>query len=166
MGSFSKFATPSGRLEMKLFVTVVVVTMLGCLSGLSHAQCMASSSCLDDKTGIHYGHGDTRTADTCMDCSCSVSKKLLKTCNSPILGAVTNEIAVKSSYAEAVASNKLIRCTVVSESEAASCCSRLFTPVGVHEDCVANLIKGECRYEVVDRATGEPCEHPFGMVGK
>ena len=42
-----------------------------------NAQCMASMSCLDEDTGIHYSNGQKWQKDLCMDCTCSTSKTLI-----------------------------------------------------------------------------------------
>merc|ERR1719219_2120643 len=114
-----------------------------------------------------------------MRCDCTISKDLVKTCYARKKGR--RDRTVPSNYATAIKANRKGRCHVITEKRAASlpanrvfryftkrevssCCSTLFKPVGLHEDCVANLIEGECRYEVVNKETGNECIHPYGIV--
>merc|ERR1712183_1125732 len=169
MGAFKSKSS-----KMKFLITLCCIVASFCY--ITDAQSMASMSCKDETTGIHYNDGDKWTQGTCMDCSCSQTKRLLKICHTMFLGYFTPD-------QELILENTILPCKVIDEEKAAtlptrrvvriytkdefaSCCSRLFTPVGVHEDCVANLVEGECRYEVVNKETGADCEHPYGMVGK
>jgi len=162
---------------------IAFIVTVSCLFQSADAQCYASMSCTDDKTGVHYGDGDKWNPEPCVDCSCSVSKNLVKTCHSWFMAWFNTEWIITAEQSADVSANTLFPCAVVSESvaktlpeksivrfyetsEFMSCCSSLFTPVGVHESCQANLIEGKCEYEVVSIATGETCEFPWGMVGK
>merc|ERR1739842_278038 len=98
-----------------------------------------------------------------MQCSCTISLDLIKTCYARRNKRGRCRV-ISEEKAATIAPHRVYR--YYSERQYASCCSRLFRPVGVHEDCVANLLKSECRYEVVDKITGEDCKHPYGMVGK
>merc|ERR1712032_1795737 len=147
-------------LKMKFYIAVVVIACA--LFHTTSAQCMAKSTCLDEKSGIHYKNGQKWSSGTCMDCSCSTTKRLLKTCDSWMIGPITQTITVKQSEADDVESNRLLRCKVITDEEAAGI--HKFRVVNFHADCEAKF-EDECRYDVVDRETGEKCDHPFGMVG-
>jgi len=162
---------------------VLLIIVIALHSGICNAQAFTERSCLDRNTGIRYGNGDSWEPYTCMHCECTVSKQLLKICKNPRLGKVVKEIVVREKYAKKVKTNVMKRCSVITEekakilpeehvvrfysqSEYKFCYSKLFTPTDVHEDCEANYIEDECRYEVLNKETGGECEHPVSIVGK
>merc|ERR1712183_169877 len=93
-------------LKMKFYMGIFV---LACFMFLhtTNGQCMAQTTCLDADSGIHYKNGQKWSSGTCMDCSCSTTKRLLKTCDSWMIGLITQTITVKQSEADVVESNKL-----------------------------------------------------------
>jgi len=171
---------------MKLYLVIAVVLSL-CLFDVSNAQCFMGGRCVDENTGTRYSDGDSwKNMETCQDCSCSQTKRLLKTCVVRDVGlsdtTFDQEIIVDSNMADAVENNQLFKCKKITAKRVSklpkkrvmrfytmedrlSCCSLLFTPSGFGEDCVANKVEGECRYEVVNKETGDACE-VFAMVGR
>jgi len=159
---------------MKVLLLIVVGFI--CLESID-AYCFAMNSCTDAKTNKSYKNGESWEYEPCTTCHCYVTRELQRTCRKSKRSKLPNEVVLKDpselkrckkvgkKKASKLPENSVVRYYV--ESAYSSCCSRLVYPSGVHEECEKKLVIEKCMYKVVNKETGEDCEHqPSGMVGK
>jgi len=161
-------------------VQLLIVFALICLESID-AYCFGMNSCHDENAKKTYKDGDSWEIEKCTTCYCYVTKELQKICKVGKRSKSPEEVVLRSPFE--ISKRDERRCTEITEEEASelpknavtryyveqefsSCCSRLFYPTGVHEECEKKLVIDKCMYEVVDKETGEQCKHPYGMVGK